>query len=47
MSEILKNTLWFMGILLVGLAGVFIPTFMKAGDTNAPITTIDNIAGVR
>ncbi len=47
MSEILKTTLGFMGILLVGLAGVFVFEFMKLGDTNALITTVDNVAGVR
>ncbi len=47
MSGILKTTLGFMGILLVGLAGVFIPQFLKLKDTNAQITTVDNIAPVR
>ena len=47
MSEIFKTTLGFMGILLVGLAGVFVSEFMKLGNTNALITTVDNIAHVR
>lgn len=47
MSEIFKTTLSFLGILLVGLAGVAISEGMKLGDTNALIVTVDNVAHVR
>ncbi len=47
MSGILKTTLGFMGILLVGIVVVFVSEFMKLGDTNSQITTVDNVAGVR
>lgn len=47
MSDILKTCLGFMGILLVGLLGVFISEMVRFGDTNALITTVDNITSVR
>ncbi len=47
MSDILKTTLGFIGILLVGVVGVFVFGFMKLGDTNAPVKTVDNVAAVR
>lgn len=47
MSEILKATLSFLGILLVGLVGVAISETMKLGDMNALIVTVDNVAHVR
>lgn len=47
MSDILKTCLGFMGILLVGLFGVFISEIVRFGDANALITTVDNITSVR
>ncbi len=47
MSEIFKSTVGFMGILLVGLAGVFVFEFIRLWDTTAPTTTVDNVAEVR
>ena len=47
MPEILKTTLRFLGILLVGLVGVAVSEVMKLGDMNTLIVTVDNIANVR
>ena len=47
MAEMLKTILGFMGILLVGLAGVAFSEVMKLGDTNDLIMTVDNVAHVR
>jgi hypothetical protein len=47
MREILKTMLGFMGILLVGLAGVVVSEVMKLGDMNALIVTVDNVTHVR
>ncbi len=45
--EIIKSTLGFIGILLVGLVGVGVSHFLKLGDMNTIITTVDNVAHVR
>ncbi len=47
MSEILKTTIGFIGIILVSLIGVAVSEFLRLGSTNAIITTIDNVAHVR
>lgn len=47
MSDIFRSCLGFAGILLVGLAGVFVSEMMKLGDTSALIVTVDNITSVR
>jgi hypothetical protein len=45
--DILKFTFGFIGILLVGLAGVVISSFLRLGELNTAITTIDNVSHVR
>lgn len=47
MSNIIKTTLGFAGILLIGLAGVFVSEMMKLGDINTAVATVDNITSVR
>lgn len=47
MKEILKTCAGFVGILLVGLAGVFFSELFKLGDMNALIVTVDNMTRVR
>jgi hypothetical protein len=47
MSDILKTCLGFMGILLIGLLGVFVSEIVKLDEAQALITTVDNITGVR
>jgi hypothetical protein len=47
MLGIFKTTLGFLGILLVGLAGVVFSEVMRLGDANALIMTVDNVAHVR
>ena len=45
--EILKFSLGFTALLLVGLAGVGVSEFLKLGEMNPLIKTIDNVAHVR
>ena len=47
MNDIIKMTLGFAAILIVGLAGVTISHMMKLGEMNATIMTVDNIAHAR
>ena len=47
MNEIVKMTVGFVAILIVGLAGVTISQVMKLGEMNAVILTVDNIAHAR
>ncbi|MDD5152988.1 MAG: hypothetical protein PHS95_03330 [Candidatus Pacebacteria bacterium] len=47
MSDLLKSTLGFMGILFVGLLGVLIAEFFRVGDMNATISTVDNIIQIK
>lgn len=47
MKDILKTCIGFAGILCVGLAGVFFSEFLKLGEMNALVVTIDNMTRMR
>lgn len=47
MSEILKFTLGFLGILLVGLVGLVASSLFKAGDSESTMGAIDNVSGIK
>lgn len=47
MYDIVKFTLGFGAIILVGLSGVAISEMLRLGDTNALMMTIDNVTRVR
>ena len=47
MNDIIKMTVGFVAIIIVGLAGVTVSHIMKLGEMNATIVTVDNIAHAR
>lgn len=47
MHDIVKFSLGFTAILLIGLAGVGLSEYMKLGEMSALLITVDNVTHVR